>query len=472
MNKNANRLYALPAVSILVLGLLAALPAPAFAADPRCLDADGMAIVPEPGTDQGSEGGTDNATCKGTASAYGQQNNASAEYSSAFGYHNTAYGEYGNAFGQYNVAAGFNSNAFGYGNESFGFNGSAFGFMNSALGENSSVFGYRSTASGKDSSVFGRSSEAQGVASSALGYYAKALNIGSTAIGYRAVADRDYAVSVGAAGAEHQIIHLADGTEDFDAVNVRQMKMLANWFGGGASFDHGVFIAPNFTIQGANYNSVAAAFAAVDTKLTALGTGTGTGPAGPRGPAGPPGPAGPQGPAGADGTGGNALAVTYDDAGHASITLAGADGDGGNEGTQVKNVADGTDPMDAVNKRQMDAGDATTLASANAYTDQQFAAWNDSFTQYQQGVERRFAQTDRRIDQVGAMSSAMTHMAVNAANGSGAKGRIAIGVGLQGGEGAVSIGYGKRVGTRGSFTLGAAFGDGENSVGAGFGLDL
>ena len=125
-----------------------------------------------------------------------------------------------------------------------------------------------------------------------------------------------------------------------------------------------------------------------------------------------------------------------------------------------------------VSKSYSDTTATQTLTSARSYTDSKFAAWNDSFTQYQQGVERRFAQTDRRIDPVGAMSSAMTHMAVNAANGSGAKGRIAIGVGLQGGEGAVSIGYGKRVGTRGSFTLGAAFGDGENSVGAGFGLDL
>ena len=113
-----------------------------------------------------------------------------------------------------------------------------------------------------------------------------------------------------------------------------------------------------------------------------------------------------------------------------------------------------------------------TLTSARSYTDSKFAAWNDSFTQYQQQVDVRFAQTDKRIDQIGAMGSAMTQMAVNSANGNSAKGRIAIGVGAQGGQGAVSIGYGKRVGDRASFTLGAAFSSGESSVGGGFGFDL
>ena len=112
------------------------------------------------------------------------------------------------------------------------------------------------------------------------------------------------------------------------------------------------------------------------------------------------------------------------------------------------------------------------MSSAKSYTDAKFAAWNDTFTQYQQQVDRRFAQTDRRIDQIGAMGSAMTHMAVNAANGNSSKGRIAIGVGAQGSQGAVSIGYGKRIGDRGSFSLGASFSSGESSVGGGFGFDL
>ena len=123
-------------------------------------------------------------------------------------------------------------------------------------------------------------------------------------------------------------------------------------------------------------------------------------------------------------------------------------------------------------KTYTDSTATQTLASAKSYTDNKFAAWTDTFTQYQQQVDKRFVQTDRRIDQIGAMGSAMTHMAVNAANGSSNKGRIAIGVGTQGSQGAVSIGYGKRIGDRASFSLGASFSSGESSAGAGFGFDL
>ena len=152
--------------------------------------------------------------------------------------------------------------------------------------------------------------------------------------------------------------------------------------------------------------------------------------------------------------------VRYDDASRATATLE------GENGTQIKNVAAGTDSTDAVNVAQMEnrdsqvlaaarkmfegaqdlagAGDAATLTaskaytdttatqalnSAKAYTDAKFAAWTDTFAQYRQQADARFAHTDRRIDRIGAMGSAMTHMAVNAANGTSAKGRIAIGIG-------------------------------------------
>ena len=271
----------------------------------------------------------------------------------------------------------------------------------------------------------------------------------------------------------HQILHLADR---YPWLGSRAVGPAISAFGRGAAWAGGVFTAPTYTIQGVGYDNVGAALAAIDGWMTS-----------------------------------NAHGVQYDDASHATATLDGA------SGTQVKNVADGVDPMDAVNKGQLDAGDAATLdaaqqyadagdaatlASANAhadagdaatlsaskaytdstatqtltsaksYTDAKFAAWNDTFTQYQQQVDRRFAQTDKRIDQIGAMGSAMTHMAVNAANGNSSKGRIAIGVGAQGSQGAVSIGYGKRIGDRGSFSLGASFSSGESSVGGGFGFDL
>jgi hypothetical protein len=70
------------------------------------------------------------------------------------------------------------------------------------------------------------------------------------------------------------------------------------------------------------------------------------------------------------------------------------------------------------------------------------------------------------------MGSAMLNMAINAAGSQSPRGRIAVGAGFQGGEQALSVGYGKRVGQRGSFSLGGAFSGSERSAGIGFGLDL
>ena len=169
-------------------------------------------------------------------------------------------------------------------------------------------------------------------------------------------------------------------------------------------------------------------------------------------------------------------ANAYADAGDAAtLESANAHADAGDVATltAAKTFATTGDAATlTASKSYTDTTATQTLSSAKSYTDAKFAAWNDTFTQYQQQVDKRFAQTDRRIDQIGAMGSAMTQMSVNAANGNGAKGRVAIGIGTQGSQGAVSIGYGKRLGDRGSFSLGASFASGESSAGAGFGFDL
>ena len=75
------------------------------------------------------------------------------------------------------------------------------------------------------------------------------------------------------------------------------------------------------------------------------------------------------------------------------------------------------------------------------------------------------------MDRMGAMSTAMMSMAMNAIGGQGDRGRISVGAGFQGGKKGQSIGYGKRIG-RASFSLGSAFSGSERSAGVGFGLDL
>jgi len=150
---------------------------------------------------------------------------------------------------------------------------------------------------------------------------------------------------------------------------------------------------------------------------------------------------------------------------------------------QITNVAAGTAPTDAANVAQVQAGvaesrtytDTTatkTLSSANAYTDQRFAAWNEDFSAYRGDVERRFSDVDRRMDKQGAMSAAMLNMATNAAGTQSPRGRVAVGAGFQSGERALSLGYARKVGERASISLGGAFSGDESSAGIGFGIDL
>jgi autotransporter adhesin len=141
-------------------------------------------------------------------------------------------------------------------------------------------------------------------------------------------------------------------------------------------------------------------------------------------------------------------------------------GSAGNE-RRVTNVAAGTASTDAANVGQMQAGDAQTLATANAYTDSKMQAWSDQFND----ITTRLQKQDARIDQQGAMSAAMLNMAINAANSRSDRGRIGVGAGWQNGEGAMSIGYSKQIGDRASFSIGGAFSSDDSSAGVGFGID-
>lgn len=225
------------------------------------------------------------------------------------------------------------------------------------------------------------------------------------------------------------------------------------------------------------------------------------GPAGPQGPEGPEGPEGPAGPQGPEGpAGGGPRVVSYDGDDRDALTLAGADG------TTISNLADGVAATDAVNLRQLQAGDAATLQSAhgytdareaavrtdmaaadaatlasaneytdtvavqtlesaNAYTDARFDAWEAQLGD----IDDRFRRQDRRIDRMAAMSGAYAGMAMNTAGLAG-RNRVGVGVGGQGGETALAIGYQRAIGSRASVSFGGAIGGGEKSVmgGAGF----
>ena len=457
--------------------------------------------------------GVDSSANGADSSAFGRANVASGSNSSAFGFTNTTLGDNDAAIGSSNTTGvndffslsannaaigvgntatgGFaafigtrksSSAAIGADNQATADNSSAMGVGNQAIGVNSTAMGYASIASGVGSVALGSWLDANGNGIVDAGEVAEASADNATAIGAGSIADRENTVSFGAAGREKQLANIAAGTQDTDAVNLSQLYPMMDALGGGASYAGGVFTAPTYVIQGSNYNDVGAAFVAVDGRITNLydiiASGDGSGPAGPAGPTGPAGPkgdpgdTGPQGPEGP--AGGGPRVVTYDQDAGDTLTLKGANG------TTISNVANGVVATDAVNKGQMDAGDAATLqsansytnttatqtlSSANAYTDAKFAAWNDQFD----AVNDRFRQQDQRIDRMSAMSGAYAGMAMNT-SGLAGRNRVGVGVGGQGGESALAVGYQRAIGNRASVSIGGAISGGEKSVmgGAGF----
>jgi autotransporter adhesin len=139
-------------------------------------------------------------------------------------------------------------------------------------------------------------------------------------------------------------------------------------------------------------------------------------------------------------------------------------GSEGNE-RQVTNVAAGSAATDAVNKGQLDRG----VATANSYTDGQVKAVTDSFDVFKGEVDGRLRHMDRRIDRQGAMSAAMLNMATSAA-GIRTQNRVGVGVGFQGGESALSLGYQRAISDRATVTFGGAFSSDDSSVGVGAGF--
>ncbi|MEZ0472592.1 YadA-like family protein [Luteimonas salinilitoris] len=459
---------------------------------------------------QGSYASQDSTAVGSVARAEGLLSTAIGPGSEATGYIATALGGGSRAYGDFSIATGFQAFSRGSGSVAIGEYAETGGYLpkeppdeepgpcwicppeeDGPLAVGPLGDGITQPADAVNAVAMGHHAQAWADRSLAIGEYAAAFTENSVALGAGSHADRDNVVSVGAAAewrasdgtmhaaVQRQIVNVAAGTQGHDAVNVAQLGQFAPVLGGGATLVDGVLSLPTYGIQGQNYTDIGSAFTAIDSRLSSLQTAIdGIEPVpGPSGPPGPPGPQGPEGPPGPGGSGG----IAYDDDGKSALTL---EGEGG---TRVRNVADGTAASDAVNKRQMDAGDAAaldsardyadtastrTLSSAKAYTDQRFTALNDDFLRLEQNVGRRLDQQDRRIDKIGAMSTAMMSMSINAANSRSPRGRIAVGAGWQGGESALSVGYSKAIGDRASFSLGGAFTSDESSAGIGIGFDL
>jgi len=480
------------------------------------------------------------------AIALGVSSNATGQFSTASGVYSQATGENSLALGGFLGVSATNIDPFRF--------TQATAARAIAVGNGAQVHAEEGVALGVKTRVLDDADRAVAIGSDSVASEADTVSFGHLAT------DLDFEGDAFGSDLQRRLINLADGIGDHDAATVGQLGSFVAALGGGAGFGGGVFTAPSYSIQGSSYDNVGDAFAAVDTRLDSLQANIDAIPEGPQGPAGPQGPqgdtgpqgpegpqgdtgpegpegpqgdtgpqgpegpqgdtgpegpegpqgdTGPEGPEGPTGPGtGSALAVEYDDAGNATITLDGADG------TVVSNVADGVAAGDAVNRGQLDAvaagtldsanvhadaGDTATLASANAhadagdaatlasandytdtvavqtldaantYTDTVFAQFNNELDTFREDVDQRFREQDRRIDKLAAMSGAYAGMAMNTAGLAGAN-RVGVGVGGQNGESALAVGYQRAIGNRASVSIGAAFGGGESSVmgGAGF----
>ena len=116
------------------------------------------------------------------------------------------------------------------------------GIKNEVKADGNKVIGDNHKVSGKDNVIFGSADQlTETTVNNAvvLGHNAKVTGEGGVALGAGSVADRANAVSVGSKGAERQIINVAAGTADTDAVNVSQLNAVATEAGKHTTLSNG-----------------------------------------------------------------------------------------------------------------------------------------------------------------------------------------------------------------------------------------
>ncbi|MBZ2436265.1 YadA-like family protein [Xanthomonas perforans] len=329
--------------------------------------------------------------------------------------------------------------------------------------------------------VYGSGNDVSGNQSVVVGSQTTVRSSNSVTLGNGSTNYRNNTVSVGAEGAERQIIHVAAGQADTDAVNVRQMNASDELTlqGANAYTDRAASLeaaardaadavtlgtANAYTNRTARIEAVARAAGDVATLDSANNyTDRATAAAAKR-----------EAVSRDEGDAAtllsaksytDATALQYDDPSKSAMTLRGV------SGTLMRNVSDGIEGMDAVNVRQMQAGDANTLRAANAYTDTRVSDLSDDFFKYRAKTDADLSMLNHKVDRQAAVSAAMMNMAMNAAGADNTRGRLSAGVGWSGGQEALSLGYAKRIG-RISLSIGGGFSGDESTAGIGFGVDL
>ncbi len=196
--------------------------ADADAAGDRSVAMGGDAVAQGNGSVAAGDGAQ--ATTDG-AVAIGQQASADGGQAVAIGNGAQASGDGAVSIGDPNVVAGDGAVGLGKDNQATGDGAIALGQDNQAVGEGAVAFGNAAQASADGALALGNEANASVAGGIALGAGSVADRTGTGQEAFTGVAvPGTGAVSVGADGQERQITHVAGGTEDTDAVNLRQLR--------------------------------------------------------------------------------------------------------------------------------------------------------------------------------------------------------------------------------------------------------
>ena len=171
------------------------------------------------------------------AAAIGYLARASGENAAALGYNTIASDKNSIALGNKAEAIAENATALGNTAKAHGVNSTALGAWASTDGTQATAVGYHSEASALESTAIGNNSSAAVTGSVALGSYSVANREANSSTGYLAPDTEDIksvttwtankaAVSVGGNGTTRQIMNVAAGEYDTDAVNVAQLRVV------------------------------------------------------------------------------------------------------------------------------------------------------------------------------------------------------------------------------------------------------
>ncbi|MFB0713417.1 YadA-like family protein [Buttiauxella noackiae] len=335
--------------------------------------------------------------------AMGDEAVASNTRASAFGYKANATGSHSLALGENALASAHHSTAVGEENEATNEYASAFGSLSNATGVESLAMGHRATSSGNGSTSIGFHTLSEGFASTAIGYSTDANGAESTAVGSHSRAQGDYTLALGrnATAVNEGDVALGSGSNT-DVVVETTGTMIA-----GKTYDF-AGSSPTSTVSIGNVGT--------ERTLTNLAAGR-------------------LSESSTDGVNGSQLFATNSaiealDTGtvhydtnvdgtnnYNSITLGGDTYNSTTHtgGTKITNVADGTDPSDAVNFSQLTE---TNNSINNIYT---------SGTKYFHANSTGTDSSATGIDAVAIGMGAIADVARSVALGDGAKTETAVG---------------------------------------------